>query len=69
MKSGCGGKATAGSVDKCDDINPFIHYEYDESRPNAFQWGYGQPSLVSVDKKGKVLLGYTCGPGGDDYVE
>ena len=62
-------KQPQGPWIKCDDINPFIHYEYDESRPNAFQWGYGQPSLVSVDKKGKVLLGYTCGPGGDDYVE
>lgn len=54
---------------KCDDINPFIHYNYDEARPAAFQWGYGQPSLVNVDQKGTVLLTYTCGPGGDDYVE
>ncbi|MDE6411225.1 MAG: hypothetical protein K2L02_01630 [Clostridia bacterium] len=62
-------KAPEGPWVKCDDVNPFIHYEYDAARPAAFQWGYGQPSLVNIDKKGKVLLSYTCGPGGDDYVE
>ena len=62
-------KTPEGPWKKCDKINPIIDYEYDESRPEAFQWGYGQPSLVSVDKKGTVLLSYTCGPGGDNYVE
>ena len=62
-------KAPEGPWIKCDEINPIIDYEYDSNRPNAFQWGYGQPSLISVDRKGTVLLTYTCGPGGDDYVE
>ena len=62
-------KQPEGPWVKCDAVNPVIDYEYDESRPEAFQWGYGQPSLVSVDQKGKVLLSYTCGPGGDDHVE
>ena len=40
--------------------NPIANYrtslEFDASH-----WGYGQPSLVSVDKKGKVILFYTKG--------
>lgn len=28
---------------------------------DSFQWGNGQPTLVSVDKKGKVMLSYTIG--------
>ena len=49
---------------------PFIKYEgafanYYESTDYGSDggnfWGYGQPSLVSVDKKGQVLLFYTKG--------
>lgn len=42
---------------------PFINYETSTdygSDGNKF-WGYGQPSLVSVDKEGKVMLFYTKG--------
>ncbi len=48
---------------KVDDINPICNYfESTEfgSDGNKY-WGYGQPSLVSVDKEGKVLLFYTKG--------
>lgn len=31
--------------------NPFCDYELNGNA--GFQWGYGQPSLVSVDKKDK----------------
>ena len=49
---------------------PFVKYEgafcnYYESSDYGSDggnfWGYGQPSLVSVDKKGQVLLFYTKG--------
>ena len=45
---------------KPDNINHFVEYKM-VSDNSAFQWGFGQPSLVSVDKKGKVLLFYTYG--------
>ena len=54
-------KSPEGPFIKCDEINPIVSYTYDPSRPEVFQWGYGQSSLVSVDKKGKVLLYYTQG--------
>lgn len=45
---------------------PFIHYELNSN--TGFQWGYGQPSLVSVDKEGEVLLFYTVGDGASTYT-
>ena len=45
--------------------NPFCDYELNGNA--GFQWGYGQPSLVSVDKKGQVLLFYTVGDGSSTY--
>lgn len=53
-------------------INPVADYykDFDLSRtdpslnagkPEATCWGYGQPSLLSVDKKGTVILFYSAG--------
>ena len=49
---------------------PFIDFERDASA-DTFQWGVGQPSLVSRDKGGKVWLFYTRGDkyGTATYVE
>lgn len=40
---------------------PFCDYELNDN--SGFQWGYGQPSLVSVDRKSEILLFYTVGDG------
>lgn len=32
-----------------------------EYAPGSFSWGVGQPSAISIDKRGKVLLSYTLG--------
>lgn len=57
---------------KVNEINPIANY-YDsiEYVGDEWTWGYGQPSLVSVDKAGKVLLFYTKGlkTGTSEYVE
>lgn len=44
---------------------PLVAYDFDSSEEAAelFQWGVGQPSLVSIDKAGKVWLFYTYGDG------
>lgn len=45
---------------KVEEINPIITAEYDRSLDSSvFQWGAGQPSVVSVDKKGTVAIFYT----------
>ncbi len=47
---------------KVAEANPIAnYYESPEYVPDQWTWGYGQPSLVSVDKAGKVLLFYTKG--------
>ncbi len=47
---------------KLDDINPIAnYYSSPEYVGDRWTWGYGQPSLVSVDKAGQVLLFYTKG--------
>ncbi len=43
------------------DANPIIEHGYSDIHKDDFQWGVGQPSLISVDYLGKVLLFYTCG--------
>ncbi len=48
---------------KVEDVNPIANY-YTSSfyDPNGQQfWGYGQPSLINIDKGGKVLLFYSKG--------
>lgn len=57
-------KAPGGPFIKIGEHNPIVPFERDRSTPQkdaSFQWGVGQPSLVSIDKKGKVLLFYTSG--------
>lgn len=44
---------------------PFCDYELNDN--SGFQWGYGQPSLVSVDRKSEILLFYTVGDGKSTY--
>lgn len=39
---------------------PLVNFELDTTS-TVFQWGVGQPSLVSIDKAGKVWLFYTRG--------
>lgn len=48
---------------KINELNPIAnYYESTEFGSDGGKfWGYGQPSLVSVDKEGKVLLFYTKG--------
>ena len=49
-------KQPEGPWIKCDEINPIAKF------PEEYNtWGYGQPSIVSVDKKGRVYLFYTAG--------
>ncbi len=49
---------------KVEEVNPIASY-YQSSfyDPNASQqyWGYGQPSLVNIDRSGKILLFYSKG--------
>lgn len=59
-------KTPSGPWIKCDfksdgvtKINPLV--KYNEFDCNDSSWGTGQPSLVSVDKKGRVLLFTTIG--------
>ena len=41
--------------------NPIVPFTRDDTHAESFQWGCGQPSLVSVDKEGTVLLFYSVG--------
>ncbi|MBR4419758.1 MAG: hypothetical protein IKT32_02660 [Clostridia bacterium] len=41
-----------------DFYEQYPNYEYDPNK-NNFIWGWGQSSLISLDKKGKVMLFYT----------
>lgn len=59
-------KTPDGPWIKCDfktdgvtKINPIVKYSEFDCSPNY--WGTGQPSLISVDKKGKVILLTTIG--------
>lgn len=65
-------KKPEGPWIKVDEINPIAnYYESDEYTDEVWTWGYGQPSLVSVNKDGEVLLFYTKGvaTGTFEYVE
>lgn len=52
-------KSPEGPFVKIGD-QPFIDFTMDPT-VSVFQWGVGQPSLVSEDKEGKVYLFYTRG--------
>lgn len=57
---------------KVDEVNPIANYYTSVEYTNdVWTWGYGQPSLVSVDEAGQVLLFYTKGvlSGTYEYVE
>ena len=53
-------KQPQGPWVKVPEISPLIDFYEDYGGTNGkMQWGTGQPSIVSVDKKGKVLVFYT----------
>ncbi len=56
-------KSPEGPWIKVEELNPIAnYYESDFYDPNGTQfWGYGQPSLINIDKAGKVLLFYSKG--------
>lgn len=55
-------QSLAGPWIKVDEINPIAnYYTSEEYVDDRWTWGYGQPSLVSVDESGKVILFYTKG--------
>ena len=63
-----------GPYIKIEELNPIANY-YDaieqHGNTDAWKkaWGYGQPSLVSIDRAGKVMLFYTAGtPNGTGTV-
>ena len=53
----------AGPWKKCEDINPLIRYSSDGVpdliKENTYLWGYGQASMINLDKKGDVLMFYS----------
>lgn len=54
-------KTPEGPWVRVDEISPRIAYKDIYVNPNASNtlWGIGQPSMISCDKKGKVLVFYT----------
>lgn len=53
-----------GPFIKVEGLNPFVRFERDLSKDeywNIFQWGVGQASLISLDRKGRIMLLYTRG--------
>lgn len=65
-------KSIEGPWVKVDEVNPIAnYYTSNEYTNDVWTWGYGQPSLVSVDESGKVMLFYTKGvlSGTYQYVE
>lgn len=66
-------KAPNGPFIKIDEINPIADYkktieEHNNDETWKKSWGYGQPSLVSIDKMGKVMLFYTAGTPKSTYT-
>lgn len=56
-----------GPWHKLDSLNPFCHF-IPSAGYDGWEWGYGQPSLVSIDKEGQVLLTYTTGERYGTYI-
>ncbi len=55
-----------GPFIKIDELNPIANFnqaiiEHGNTDDWKKSWGYGQPSLVSIDKAGKIMLFYTAG--------
>lgn len=68
-------KTPDGPWIKCDykedgttKINPIVSYMDESFQMKSNSWGTGQPSLVSVDKKGKVLMFTTIGAANGTYT-
>ena len=59
-------KCNSFKTDGVTPINPIVPYSEFQMASNS--WGTGQPSLVSVDKKGKVLLFTTIGAKNGTYT-
>ena len=59
-----------GPFTKVDSLNPFKHFT-GTSGYEGWEWGYGQASMISIDKAGQVLFTYTTGEkaGTGVYVE
>lgn len=62
--------APSGPWTKVDSLNPFEHFT-GTSGYDGWEWGYGQASLISIDKAGQVLFTFTAGErsGTHIYVE
>lgn len=63
-------KSPSGPWIKIDSLNPIANYvNSEEYSPDM--WGYGQPCVINIDKKGKVILFYTKGvkSGTSTYLE
>ena len=57
-------KEPGGPFIKVVEANPIVSFLRDRSTPEkdaVFQWGVGQPALLSLDHSGKVMLIYTSG--------
>ena len=59
-------KQPNGPFIKIDEINPIANFNQkiiEQGNTDEWKksWGYGQPSLVSIDKAGKVMLFYSAG--------
>ena len=55
-------KTAEGPWKRCDKINPLLKYTSDNvpaELRSTYQWGYGQASMISVDKKGRILMFYS----------
>lgn len=60
-------KEPEGPWVKVDSLNPIANF-YTSEDYNISSWGYGQPSLMSSDKEGKVYLIYTKGVTSGTYA-
>lgn len=52
-------RSPEGPFTKVGDA-PFIDFEYDGSK-DIWEWGVGQPSIINIDKKGRIMMFYTRG--------
>ncbi len=61
-------QSPTGPWTKLTSINPIANW-YSSSLYAADKWGFGQPSLVSVNQSGTVLLFYACGTASGTYTQ
>ena len=60
-------KKPEGPWIKVDHLNPIANF-YESADFNESSWGYGQPSVISYDGEGKILLIYTKGVKSGTYA-